>query len=131
MADDPRPPAGGPKGPFAPRVWTPPKAAPEEKGSRDAPLVTEGMKARRREMERRRREKALEQLQQEEEAMESWTRVKRFAVRFFFVVVLMAVYARLQFQYQDRWPLGVVWAAMSFVLLGGLGWMVWYINKTE
>jgi len=130
MADDPKP-AGTPKGPFAPRVWTPPKPAPEEKAGRDAPLVTEGMKARRREMDRRRREKALDQLQQEEESMESWTRVRRFAFRFFFVVVLVAVYARLQLQYQDKWPLGVVWAAMAFVLLGGLGWMVWYINKTE
>jgi len=89
------------------------------------------MKARKRELERRRREKALTQLQEEEEALESWTRVRRFALRFFFVLVVVAIYARLQFQYQDRWPLGAVWAAMSFVLLFGLGWMVWYINKAE
>ena len=59
MADDPKPVGGAPKGPFAPRVWTPPKAEPEEK-AREGPLVTEGMKARRREMDRRRREKALD-----------------------------------------------------------------------
>jgi len=102
-------------------------AAPAGEG----PLVTEGMKARKREMDRRRREKALTHLREEEEALGSWTRVRRFALRFFFVLVVVAVYARLQFQYQDRWPLGYVWAAMAFVLLFGLGWMVWYINKAD
>jgi di/tricarboxylate transporter len=131
MADDPNPPGGRPKGPFAPRVWTPPKADPAERAPREGPLVTEGMKARRREMERRRREKALEQLQQEEEAMESWARARRFALAFFLVLAAVAAYWRIQEQYGNRWPLGYVWAAMSIALLGTLGWMVWYLNKTE
>lgn len=131
MADDPKPAAGSPRGPFAPRVWTPPKAEPEEKEARDAPLVTEGMKARRREMDRRRREKALEQLQQEEDAMESWTRVRRVALALFLVIGALAVYWRIQNEYGNRWPLGYVWAVMSVGLLGILGWMVWYLNKAE
>ncbi len=131
MAEDPKPMAGGPRGPFAPRVWSPPKTAPEEKTGREGPLVTEGMKARRREMDRRRREKALEQLQQEEDAMESWTQVRRFALALFFVLVVATAYWRIQNQYGNRWPLGFVWAAMSFALLGTLGWMVWYMNKAE
>jgi hypothetical protein len=130
MADDPKPAAGAPRGPFAPRVWTPPKADAEEK-PREGPLVTEGMKARRREMDRRRRENALEQLQQEEDAMESWTHVRRFALALFFVLVVATAYWRIQDQYGNRWPLGFVWAAMSLALLGTLGWMVWYMNKAE
>jgi di/tricarboxylate transporter len=89
------------------------------------------MKARRREMERRKREKALEHLKQEEDAMESWTRVRRFALALFCVLVVLAVYWQIQNQYGNKWPLGYVWVAMSIALLGGLGWMVWYINKTE
>jgi len=131
MSDDPKAPERGPRGPFAPRVWTPPSKVKPAAPAGEGPLVTEGMKARKREMDRRRREKALTHLREEEEALGSWTRVRRFALRFFFVLVVVAVYARLQFQYQDRWPLGYVWAAMAFVLLFGLGWMVWYINKAD
>jgi hypothetical protein len=131
MADDPKPPAGAPKGPFAPRVWTPPKPEPAEKAAREGPLVTEGMKARRREMDRRRREKALEQLEQEEAAMESWTRVRRFALALILVIGALAVYWRIQEQYGNKWPLGYVWAVMSVLLVGTLCWMVWYLNKAE
>jgi hypothetical protein len=131
MAEESKPAAGAPRGPFAPRVWTPPKAEPEEKGAREGPLVTEGMKARRREMDRRRREKALEQLQQEEDAMESWTRVRRFSLALFLVLAVLAVYWRIQSEYGNRWPLGYVWAVMCAGLLEILGWIVWYLNKAE
>ena len=132
MADEPRARGGsGVRGPFAPTVYVPPPK--EEAGAPFAPepVVTEGMKARRREMERRRREKALDQLQQEEEAMESWTRVRRFALALFLVLGALAVYWHIQSEYGNKWPLGYVWAVLSVTLIGTLGWMVWYLNRAE
>ncbi len=112
-----RPAAGGPKG-------APP---PQSEG----PLVTEGMQARQRDIERRRRDWRREQETLLEEAQEGWTRVRKIVG----VIVLVAgaayAYWRIQSVYHDRWPISFVWGALALTLGVGIGWMLWYISKSD
>ena len=132
MADDPKPAAGAPRGPFAPRIWTPPKPEPAEKAVREGPLVTEGMKARRREMTKRRREKALAELEREESRNETWQRARNLILKIAVAAFVVLGYWRLQVRYPDnRWPLELVWALMVVGLFGAFGWTLWYLNKAD
>jgi hypothetical protein len=109
----------------------PPK---EEAGApfRAEPVMTEGMKARRREMERRRREKALRQLEREEVLAARWERVRGLVLKLLFAVLAVLVYWRLQTRYPDnRWPLELVWGLMVIGVFGGLGWTLWYMNRGD
>lgn len=120
------------RGPFTPTVYVPPPK--EEAGAPFAPepVVTEGMKARRREMEKRRREKALSDLEQEEARSESWLRARGVLLRLAVAVLVIAGYWRLQVRYPDnRWPLELVWALMVVGLFGAFGWTLWYLNKAD
>ncbi len=133
MADEPRAP-GGPlaRGPFTPRVYVPPPK--EEVGAPfpAEPIVTEGMKARRREIGRRRREKALAQLEREEERTATWEQVRSVLLKLALVVVVLVGYWRLQARYPDnRWPLELVWAMMVVGLFGAFGWTLWYLNRGD
>ncbi len=138
MADEPKAP-GSPseRGPFEPTVYVPPPK--EETGAPfrsepapTEPLVTEGMKARRRHEERLRREESLVQLEREERFTENWGRIRSLALKFGLVLSLALVYARIQMRYPDnRWPLELVWAMIVVGVFGGFFWALWYMNKTE
>lgn len=133
MADEPRAP-GGPlaRGPFTPRVYVPPPK--EEVGAPfpTEPIVTEGMKARRREIGRRRREKALAQLEREEERTATWEQVRSVLLKLVLVAAVVVGYWRLQARYPDnRWPLELVWAMMVVGLFGAFGWTLWYLNRGD
>ncbi len=132
MADQPRPSSGPhPLGPFAPSVYKAPARAAEEK-TRPEPILTEGMKARQRALEKRRRQETAKRLADEEEAAASWERTRSVLLKFLFVAVVVFGYWRLQVEYPDnRWPLEMVWAFMVVGLLGGLGWTVWYMNRAD
>ncbi len=133
MADQPRTPSGSKaRGPFAPSVYVPP--ARKEPGApfTAEPFVTEGMKARRRDVEKRRREKALRQLEREEELSVRWERVRGLLLKLLFVALAVVVYWRFQLRYPDnRWPLELVWGLMVVGVFGALGWMVWYLNRGD
>lgn len=138
MADEPRAPGGPPeRGPFEPTVYVPPPK--EETGAafgsdpgRTEPLVTEGMKARRRHEERLRREEFLTQLQREEKSLESWGRIRSIALKFGLVLSLVLIYARIQMRYPDnRWPLELVWGLIVVGVFGGFFWAIWFMNKAE
>ena len=133
MADEPRARGGsGVRGPFAPTVYVPPPK--EEAGAPFAPepVVTEGMKARRREMARRRREKALAELENDEVRSETWLRARNVLLKLGVAALVVLGYLRLQAQYPDnRWPLELVWAMMVVGLFGAFGWTLWYLNKPD
>ena len=117
----------GPPRPFRPLPGGP--SAPAGKG--DGPLVTEGMQAQRRDLERRRREWRREQEMLKEEAEEGWARIWKIVV---WIVVLAGVaygYWRIQAVYQNRWPISLVWGAVAFFLAAGIGWMLWFVNKSD
>jgi hypothetical protein len=133
MPEEPKAP-GRPaaRGPFAPSVYVPPPK--EEAGApfTKEPVVTEGMKARRREMERRRREKALAELEKEEARSDNWLRARGVLLKVAAAGVLVLGYWRLQVRYPDnRWPLELVWALMVVGLFGAFGWTLWYLNKAD
>lgn len=94
-------------------------------------LVTEGMKAHRREIERRKRQKALEKLQLDEQVADTRRRIFRWTAC---VVVLLAAgfgYQWLQETYGDQWSLWYVWLLLGAALFGSIGWMLWYFNRPE
>ncbi len=126
MADEPRP-----LGPFAPSVDRPPARATEEK-TRPEPILTEGMKARQKALEKRRRQETAKRLAEEEAAASSWERTRSLLLKVLFVAAVVFGYWRIQVEYPDnRWPLELVWAFMVVGLLGGLGWTVWYMNRGD
>jgi hypothetical protein len=112
-----RPAASGP-------VRTPP---PQGEG----PLVTDGMQARRRDIERRRRDWRREQEMLQEEAQEGWSRVWKIVGVIVLVAGAVYAYWRIQDVYHDRWPISFVWGALALALSAGIGWMLWYINKSD
>jgi hypothetical protein len=133
MPDEPKA-RGGPeaRGPFTPRVYVPPPK--EEAGApfTAEPVVTEGMKARRREMSKRRREKALAELEKEETRSETWQRARNVLLKVAVAALVVLGYWRLQVQYpDDRWPLELVWVMMVVGLFGAFGWTLWYLNKAD
>ncbi len=101
---------------------------PEEE---EGPLVTEGMQARRRDIERKKREWRREQETLREEAQEGWVRVWKTVVVLFFLLGAGYVYWRIQSVYHNRWPIGYAWAALAIGLLGGITWMLWFFNKKD
>ena len=133
MADETRPTDRLPaRGPFTPRVYVPPPK--EEAGAPFAaqPVVTEGMKARRRDLERRRREKALRQLEREEDRTARWERVRGLLLKLLVAILAVIVYWRFQARYPDnRWPLDLVWGLMVIGVFGALGWTLWYLNRAD
>jgi len=133
MADQPKAPGGSPaRGPFTPTVYVPPPRPESGAPFQAAPVVTEGMKARRREMERRRREKALRQLEREEELTVRWERVRGLVLKLLLAVLAVILYSRFQTRYPDnRWPLELVWALMVVGVFGALGWTLWYLNRAD
>ena len=145
MADEPKTPTGGLTpaggvrpvqrivGPVAPAVYTAgakPGAAQIVSETAE-PLVTEGMKARQRAIEKKRRVVATLRAVEEEEAAERWGRGRAWIFRFVGIIIALGVYAKMQSSYGDKWPLLAVWIFLG-VLLGVLvSWLLWYIDYSD
>lgn len=94
-------------------------------------LVTEGMKAHRREIERRKRQRALEKLQIDEQAADTRRKIWKWTA---WVVVLLVAgfgYQGLQETYGNQWSIWNVWLLLGATLFGAIGWILWYFNRPE
>jgi hypothetical protein len=94
-------------------------------------LVTEGMKAHRREIERRKRQRAIEKLQIDEQAADTRRKIWKWTA---WVVVLLVAgfgYQGLQETYGDQWSIWNVWLLLGATLFGAIGWILWYFNRPE
>jgi hypothetical protein len=89
------------------------------------------MQARRRDIERRRRDWRREQETLREEAQEGWARVWKTVGWIVLVAGLAYGYWRIQAVYHDRWPISLVWGALALMMLAGIAWMLWYISKSD
>jgi hypothetical protein len=144
MAEDPKAPgppipAGGTRpvprivGPVAPPVYT---AGAKTGAARivsegTEPLVTEGMKARRRDIEKKRRVIASLRLVEEEEASQRWRRARTWIFRLVGVLVALGVYAKIQSMYGDRWPMLAVWLFLAVILGVAVSWLLWYLDYSD
>ena len=133
MPDEPKAPRRPTsRGPFTPTVYVPP---PKEESGAPFPVepaLTEGMKARRRELAKRRRDKALKALEAEENRNETWLRIRSVLLRLLLLFAFVFGYWRLQVEYPDnRWPLEMVWVLLVVGIFGGFFWAIWYMNKVE
>ncbi len=92
---------------------------------------TAGMIARRRDIERRRRDAKREKEREAEEVAEGWHRVLKALV---FILVFGGIgyaYWRVQAAYGNQWPMMPVWIMMATFLFGGLALMIWYVTKPD
>ena len=94
-------------------------------------LVTEGMKAHRREIEKHKRQAAIEKLHAEEQAADDRRTILKWTFWVVLVLVLAFAYRRMQDSYGNQWPIWQVWIVLAVALFAGIGWMIWYLNKTE
>ena len=94
-------------------------------------LVTEGMKAHRREIERRKRQKALERLHGEEKAADARRTFLKVAGWLAFLLAVGLGYQRLQAVYGNQWPVAYVWLLLGTSIFGVIAWMLWYFNKAD
>ena len=95
------------------------------------PLVTEGMKARQRDLQKKRRVVALLRQVEEEEASERWRRGRAWIFRFVGVLVALGVYAKIQSMYGDRWPMLAVWVFLTVMLGVAVIWLLWYLDYSD
>lgn len=94
-------------------------------------LVTEGMKAHRREIERRKRQAAIEKLQSEQQSADA---LHVFWKGFAWAAVFLAIgfgYWSLQHKYGNKWPMWDVWILLAVALFAAFGWILWYMNKPD
>jgi hypothetical protein len=117
-------------GPVAPPVYTAgAKAGAIRIASEGAePLVTEGMKARQREIGKKRRVVASLRQVEEEEAAERWARARAWALRLVAVLIAFGVYLKMQSMYGDRWPMLAVWIFLAVMLGVAVTWLIWYLD---
>ena len=145
MAEEPKYPSGGPTpaggvrpvprivGPVAPPVYTAgakPGAARIVSETAE-PLVTEGMKARQRAIEKKRRVVATLRAVEEEEAAERWGRGRAWIFRFVGILFALGVYAKMQSSYGDKWPLLAVWIFLAVLLGVAVSWLLWYLDYSD
>lgn len=145
MAEEPKPPAGAPipvrgvrsapraVGPVAPPVYTPgAKPGPARIISDEAgPLVTEGMKARQRHIDKKRRVQALLQQVEEEETDERWRRGRAWIFRGVGILFALGVYAKIQSMYGNKWPMLAVWIFLTVLLGVAVTWLFWYLDYSD
>ena len=117
-------------GPVAPPVYTPgAKPGPSRIAPDEAePFVTEGMKARRRHIEKKRRVGELLRQVEEEETDERWRRGRVWIIRFVAILVAVGVYLKMQSMYGDRWPMLAVWIFLTVLLGVAVTWLFWYLD---
>lgn len=117
-------------GPVAPAIYTPGAKAGSYRPTAgvNEPLVTEGMKARQREIEKKRRAVAMLRQVEDEETEDRWRLYRRWIYRLVGVLVALGVYFKIQATYGDRWPVWTVWIFLGTVILTTLFWMIWYLD---
>lgn len=143
MPDEEKPPSPTPgsgvrpasrvMGPVAPAIYTPGAKTGSYRPPTgvNEPLVTEGMKARQRETEKKRRAIAMLRQVENEEAEDNWRRYRRWIYRAVVVLVALGIYAKLQSTYGDKWPLLAVWIFLGTMILTALFWLFWYLDYSD
>jgi hypothetical protein len=142
MPDEQKPPAGvpvqggarpGPRivGPVAPPVYTPGAKPGPSRIAADEPLVTEGMKARQRHIEKKRRVLALLRQVEDEETDEKWRRGRAWILRGVAILVALGVYLKMQSLYGNRWPMLAVWIFLAVLLGVSVTWLIWFMDYSD
>ncbi|HQQ78079.1 MAG TPA: hypothetical protein PLB01_12060 [Thermoanaerobaculia bacterium] len=120
-------------GPVAPAVYTKEGKSGLYKAVADVdePLVTEGMKARQRQLDKKRRAIAMLRQVEVEEAEDRWRHYRHWIYRLVAVLAALGVYAKIQMTYGDKWPVWTVWIFLGTVILTALFWLFWYIDYSD
>jgi hypothetical protein len=140
VPDEPKPPSPTPgtgakpaRGPIAPAIYTPGAKTGSYRPTAEVnePLVTEGMKARQREVEKKRRAVAMLRQVENEETEDRWRLGRRWIYRVVAVLVALGIYWRIQSLYGNKWPLLAVWIFLGTMLLTALFWLFWYLDYSD
>lgn len=120
-------------GPIAPAIYTPGAKTGSYRPPAEAnePLVTEGMKARRREVDKKRRAAAMLQQVENEETEDRWRRMRRWIYGLVAILAVGAMYWKMQLTYHDKWPLLAVWIFLGTSILAALSWLFWFLDYSD
>ena len=94
-------------------------------------LVTEGMKAHRREIERRKRQAANEKLQNTQQSEDALRVFWKGAAWVAVVFAIGFAYWSLQSKYGNKWPMWDVWIALAVALFASIGGLFWYLDRKD
>jgi hypothetical protein len=94
-------------------------------------LVTEGMKAHRREIERRKRQAAIEKLHVEQQSADTRRSIRKWTTWVVVILVVGLGYRNLQDTYGNQWPMWHVWILLVAALFGAIAWLIWYLNRPD
>lgn len=142
MAEEPKPPSPTPgpgaksaraAGPIAPAIYTAGAKTGSYRPAADVnePLVTEGMKARQRQTEKKRRAVAMLRQVENEEAEDRWRRGRRWIYAIVGILFALGVYWKMQSVYGDKWPLLGVWIFLGLLILTALTSLFWYLDYSD
>lgn len=95
------------------------------------PLVTEGMKAHRRQVEKKKRAAAAERLRMDAERSMKWERNQKWVLSLLVIGLAAYGYWQIQSVHGNKWPLFTVWLLVCVALIAGFGWALWYIDSGE
>jgi fatty acid desaturase len=118
----------------APAVYTPGAKSGFYKSAGatvNEPLVTEGMKARQREIDKKRRVVSMLRQVENEEAEVRWGRARGWIYGVVAILAALGAYWRIQSVYGDRWPLLTVWVFLGTMLLAALFWLFWFLDYSD
>lgn len=120
-------------GPIAPAIYTPGAKTGSYRPPAEVsePLVTEGMKARQRELDKKRRAIAMLRQVEDEETEDRWRRYRVWIYRAVAVLVAVGIYLKIQSMYGNKWPLLAVWIFLGTLLLTALFWLFWYLDYSD
>jgi hypothetical protein len=94
-------------------------------------LVTDGMKAHRREIERKKRHAAIEKLHVDQQSSDTRRSIWKWTAWVVAVLVAFFAYRALQDAYGNQWPIWHVWLLLAATLFAALGYLFWYLNRPD
>lgn len=92
---------------------------------------SDGMLARRREIERKKRLAKIQEQRRVAEFREGWGRILKTVLAIVFFGGAGYAYWRVQTVYGNEWPMMAVWIFLGSFLFGGIFLLLWYMNRTE
>jgi len=126
--------------PSKPEVTRPTKAIPSLFGNANEktnPLIQpdvlakEARESRRRDVERKKRQAAVEKLHRDEETQDSLIQFLKVTGVVVAVGLVAFFWRRVDAIYGDKWPMDHVWGVIALAFLFGFGWAIWYLNKAD
>lgn len=85
----------------------------------------------RREIEQRKKRALGAKLSEEAEVVEGIARVRKTVLYIVGLMIVAFAGWRIHVVYDGQWPLMLTWGVIAVAILGGFGWLFWYVGPGE